>query len=63
MRIHVLSIFHIHIIIGSAAYQPYPNFGHMTISNGALKKLAQVIMVEHKDKPIRINEVKIVLFN
>ncbi len=42
---------------GGAAYQPVPNFGHMTIANGALLKLVQVITAEHKDKPVRINEV------
>ena len=42
---------------GGLAYQPFPSFGHMTIANGALLKLAQVIMAEHKDKPVRINEV------
>jgi enoyl-[acyl-carrier-protein] reductase (NADH) len=42
---------------GGAAYQPVPNFGHMTIANGALLKLVQVISAEHKDKPVRINEV------
>ena len=42
---------------GGAAYQPFPNFGHMTIANGALLKLVQVIIAEHKDKPVRINEV------
>ena len=42
---------------GGAAYQPFPNFGHITISNGALLKLVQVIIAEHKDKPVRINEV------
>ncbi len=46
--------------IGGAAYQPHPNFGHITVANGALMKLVQVIMTEHKDKPIRINEVIIV---
>ena len=42
---------------GGLAYQPFPSLGHMTIANGALLKLAQVIMAEHKDKPVRINEV------
>ena len=29
----------------------------MTVANGALLKLVQVIMAELKDKPVRINEV------
>ena len=49
-------VFHNHA--GGAAYQPVPNFGHMTIANGALLKLVQVITAEHKDKPVRINEVR-----
>ena len=44
--------------IGGTAYQPFPNFGHMTIASGSLLKLAQVIMAEHKDKLVRINEVR-----
>ena len=46
------------IFIGGTAYQPFPNFGHITIASGSLLKLAQVIMAEHKDKPVRINEVR-----
>ncbi len=45
---------------GSSAFQqvqPFPTFGHITIASGALMKMVQVIMAEHKDKPIRINEV------
>ena len=49
----------IKLSIGGSAYGPFPNFGHMTIASGSLLKLAQVIMAEHKDKPVRINEVKI----
>lgn len=47
---------------GGAAYHPVPNFGHMTIANGALLKLAQVLMSELKDKPVRINEVCVCAF-
>ena len=31
--------------------------GHLTLANGAEMKLAQVVMNELKDKPVRINEV------
>ena len=44
--------------IGGTAYQPFPNFGHVTIASGSLLKLAQVIMAEHEDKLVRINEVR-----
>ena len=56
MKMVKFSDFHNHA--GGAAYQPVPNFGHMTIANGALLKLVQVITAEHKDKPVRINEVR-----
>ena len=49
--------------VGGAAYQPAPRFGHMTIANGALLKLAQVLAAEHKDKPVRINEVRPSCYN
>ena len=42
---------------GAAACQPLPNFGHLAVANGALLKLVQVLIAEHKDKPVRINEV------
>ena len=34
-----------------------PNFGHGAIASGALLKLAEVVIAEHKDKPVRINVV------
>lgn len=42
---------------GGAAYHPMPNFGHITIANGALLKLSDVLKEELKDKPVRINDV------
>ena len=51
--VNFLNIMH----AAGGAFQPMPNFGHMTIASGALQKLLQVIIAEHKDKPVRVNEV------
>ena len=34
-----------------------PHFGQAAIACGALLKLAEVVIAEHKDKPVRINMV------
>ena len=47
------------LFVGGAAYHVMSGFGHQTIANGAQIKLAEVLFTEYKDKPVRINEVRL----
>ena len=51
------------LFAGGAAYNVMSGFGHMTIAAGAQVKFAEVLFTEYKDKPVRINEVRLYLLH
>lgn len=45
------------IIKGGGAHNYFPNLGLLSILGGAMANLCLVLQAEHKDKPVRINNV------